>query len=178
MYFEGNSKTCEHPDSYDLDSQEIGSMCIDARAGRIFICPGSHKLTLIKQSTGNNIATGHDKYIEAVVEHIREQELEIRAPQLDQGDVLLWNSLTHQRLSRPRRLRSLALIDHLSRHPADHEVLQSHARRRPCRSTDVRGVQIHRPKDLSKRLNRFIQSQKPRFCSCSICSRISRSERP
>ena len=54
MYYEGNSATWEHQDSYYLDSEHFGSMAaawialedIDATAGRFFICPGSHKIDL------------------------------------------------------------------------------------------------------------------------------------
>ena len=71
MYFEGNSATWEHQDSYYLDSEKVGEMTaawlaleeIKADAGRFFICPESHKIEHGKQNINNNIADNHDKYI-------------------------------------------------------------------------------------------------------------------
>ena len=50
MYFEGNSVTWEHQDSYYLDDEITGTMIagwialedIECDAGRFFICPKSH----------------------------------------------------------------------------------------------------------------------------------------
>ena len=86
MYFEGNSATWEHQDSYYLDSQKIGEMTaawialedIAAKSGRFFICPKSHKLCAIEHGANNNIAENHEIYISSVVKKIRDLELEIR----------------------------------------------------------------------------------------------------
>jgi phytanoyl-CoA hydroxylase len=69
MYFEGNSATWEHQDSYYLDSEKVGEMCgawialedITATAGRFFVCPGSHRMRLADHSLYNNIAEHHDR---------------------------------------------------------------------------------------------------------------------
>ena len=61
MYFEGNSATWEHQDTYYLDAEKLGDMSaawvaledISAKAGRFFICPGSHKIELEKQNKRN-----------------------------------------------------------------------------------------------------------------------------
>ena len=54
MYFECNSATWEHQDTYYLDSEHLGSMTaawialedIGAKAGRFFVCSGSHHIDL------------------------------------------------------------------------------------------------------------------------------------
>ncbi len=102
MYFQGNSATWEHQDSYYLDSEKLGAMAaawialedIVASAGRFFVCPRSHQLDLGKQKVGNNIADNHEVYIQSVVAKICEKGLEIRAPLLNKGDVLFWNAWT------------------------------------------------------------------------------------
>jgi phytanoyl-CoA hydroxylase len=71
MYFEGNSATWEHQDSYYLDSETTGEMSaawialenISARAGRFFVCPRSNKLKLDDHNLYNNIAENHEGYI-------------------------------------------------------------------------------------------------------------------
>ncbi|MEL6722231.1 MAG: phytanoyl-CoA dioxygenase family protein [Pseudomonadota bacterium] len=86
MYFEGNSATWEHQDSYYLDSENIGTMTacwialenITATAGRFFVCPGSHRIDLGKQNSDTNIADHHDVYIKRVVEKIKRRGLETR----------------------------------------------------------------------------------------------------
>src|ERR1035441_3427250 len=104
MYFEGNSVTWEHQDSYYLDSEKIGEMVaawiaiedIAARAGRFFVCPGSHKLKLDEHGLENNIAEHHETYIQSVVNKIKQLNLEIRAPALEKGDVIFWNAINQQ----------------------------------------------------------------------------------
>lgn len=96
MYFEGNSATREHQDSYYLDSEKVGEMVaawiaiedIKPRAGRFFVCPGSHKLRLDDLGLINNIAEHHEDYISFVVKKVRDLNMEIRAPMLEKGDVL------------------------------------------------------------------------------------------
>src|SRR6202166_3487438 len=93
MYFEGNSATWEHQDSYYLDSEKVGEMTaawiaieeIAPRSGRFFICPGSHKVRLDEHGIMNNIAEHHEVYISSVVSKIRKLNLEIRAPALQKG---------------------------------------------------------------------------------------------
>lgn len=158
MYFEGNSATWEHQDTYYLDSENVGAMAaawlaledISAQAGRFFVCAGSHKIDLGLQSLSNNIADHHDEYIASVVEVIRERNLEIRAPKLDKGDVLIWNartihgSLDSQDLTRTRASVTLHAI------PAPDRFLQLQNRIVPLQVSVVNGVQVHRPKDQAR----------------------------
>lgn len=158
MYFEGNSATWEHQDTYYLDSEQVGAMTaawialedIGASAGRFFVCAGSHRIDMGLQSLANNIADHHDEYIESVVAAIRKSGLEIRAPKLDKGDVLLWNartmhgSLNSQDVNRTRQSVTLHAI------PSSHRFLQLQNRIVPLHIQVINGVKVHHPKDLSK----------------------------
>ena len=64
MYFEGNSVTWEHQDSYYLDDEIVGNMIagwialenINANAGRFFVCAKSHLDDVSEMTLENNIA--------------------------------------------------------------------------------------------------------------------------
>ena len=171
MYFEGNSATWEHQDTYYLNSENVGSMAavwiaiedIDARAGRFFVCPGSHKIDLGKQGLNNNIADHHEDYIQSVVARIRELGLEIRAPRLKKGDVLFWNSWTmHGSLNSEDTEHSRSSIT-CHAIPDSHRFLQFQNRIMPLDLDTVNGVRIHRPKNLARLSNRFIFSLETHF---------------
>jgi phytanoyl-CoA hydroxylase len=164
MYFEGNSATWEHQDSYYLDSEKVGEMAaawialedIAARAGRFFICPGSHKIRLEDHGAQNNIAEHHEVYISSVVERIKSLKLEIRAPILERGDVLFWNSLTiHGSLDSqdPRRSRSSVTCHAI---PSSRRFLQWQVRLKELRTDEIDGTHIFRPKDLGRATNRLV----------------------
>ena len=65
MYFEGNSATWEHQDSYYLDDEDTGSMLagwialenIKADAGRFFVCPKSHLFDYAEMDQSNIVTT-------------------------------------------------------------------------------------------------------------------------
>ncbi|MBO9711487.1 phytanoyl-CoA dioxygenase family protein [Sphingomonas sp.] len=164
MYFEGNSATWEHQDSYYLDSVNVGTMAaawvamedIHARAGRFFICPRSHKLQVAEHGFANNIADNHEEYIQSVVRKIRELGYEIRAPKLDKGDVLFWNAWTiHGSLDSQDAEHSRSSITaHMI--AARDNFLQLQMREHVLPTTEVNGVQVFRPKDLSSGANRSI----------------------
>lgn len=171
MYFEGNSATWEHQDTYYLDSEKVGSMVaawialedISASAGRFFVCVGSHRIDMGLQSWSNNIADHHDDYIESIVRRIREDALTIHAPKLDQGDVLLWNartihgSLDSQDMEHSRQSVTLHAI------PAEHRFLQLQNRIVPLKIRKVNGVCVHHPKDLTKANMRAVMFLESRF---------------
>ena len=164
MYFEGNSATWEHQDTYYLDSAEIGTMCaawiaierIDAGAGRFFVCPGSHHIRMNAHGLSNNIADNHDAYIESVVEVIKQKSLVIRAPALDKGDVLIWNSRTiHGSLnSQSEEFARSSITCHAI--PASHEFLQMQTRRMNVPTMEVNGVDVFAPKDQKRFKNRAV----------------------
>jgi len=173
MYFEGNSATWEHQDSYYLDSEKVGEMAaawiamesIAPRAGRFFICPGSHKIRLDQHTLENNIAEHHEVYISSVVEKIKGLRLEIRAPALEKGDVLFWNALTiHGSLDSqdPRHSRSSITCHAI---PSSRLFLSHQTRLSDVATDDVNGTRVFRPKDLSALRNRLVFQIESRFPS-------------
>jgi phytanoyl-CoA hydroxylase len=164
MYFEGNSATWEHQDSYYLDSERVGSMAaawlavedIAPQAGRFFICPGSHKIDLDRQSYQNNIADNHEVYIQSVVRKIRELGLGIRAPCLMKGDVLFWNAWTiHGSLDSQDAAHARSSIT-CHAIPESHRFLQHQTHIKKLDLSIVNGVSVHSPKDLARLRNRLI----------------------
>lgn len=164
MYFEGNSATWEHQDSYYLDSEKIGEMAaawiamedITAQAGRFFICPQSHKIRLEDHTLQNNVAEHHEVYISSVVNRIKTLNLQIRAPVLKKGDVLFWNSLTiHGSLDSqdPQHSRSSITCHAI---PRSHLFLSLQTRLLDVSTDEVNGTNVFRPKDLRALRNRLI----------------------
>ena len=173
MYFEGNSATWEHQDSYYLDSEQVGEMAaawiavepISARAGRFFICPQSHKIRLDEHTLENNVAEHHEVYISSVVEKVKRLRLEIRAPALEQGDVLFWNALTiHGSLnSQDSRHSRSSITCHAI--PSSRLFLALQTRLLDVSTDEVNETRIYRPKDLSSLRNRLIFQVETRFPS-------------
>jgi phytanoyl-CoA hydroxylase len=173
MYFEGNSATWEHQDSYYLDSEVPGEMCgawialedISASAGRFFICPKSHKLVVDDHNLSNNIAENHEQYKLSVSDMVRKNNLQIRAPILNKGDVLFWNSWTiHGSLDSQDADHSRSSIT-CHAIPRSRKYLQMHTRILDLRGDDIGGTEVHRPKDLMSLKNRlilFVESTFPR----------------
>ena len=172
MYFEGNSATWEHQDTYYLDSENMGTMVaawialedIEADAGRFFVCPTSHKIEMDKQSSLNNVTTKHDSYISDIVDHIKDGNFEIRAPKLDKGDVLLWNSRTiHGSLKSFSKSKSRSSITcHVI--PNRDKFLQFQSRASDLKCDEVNDVSVWRPKDqlvLKNRIILFVESRFP-----------------
>jgi len=164
MYFEGNSATWEHQDSYYLDSEIIGEMSaawiaiedITATAGRFFICPKSHKLSLDEHSLINNIAENHEGYISSVVQKIKDENLSIRAPILNKGDVLFWNSWTiHGSLNSTDAKNSRSSIT-CHAIPNNRMFLQLQTRRFSLVTEKINETHIFRPKDLALLKNKLI----------------------
>tara|TARA_B110000259_G_scaffold155795_1_gene177010 strand:+ start:938 stop:1939 length:1002 start_codon:yes stop_codon:yes gene_type:complete len=171
MYFEGNSATWEHQDSYYLDSEKVGEMTaawlaleeIKADAGRFFICPESHKIEHGKQNINNNIADNHDKYIKEIVSIIKSKNMEIKAPYMDAGDVLLWNSWTiHGSIDSQNTNFSRSSIT-LHAIPESHKFLQFHTRKMDLPTEDLGNSVIYRPKDQSKFKSRVVLNIESNF---------------
>ena len=164
MYFEGNSATWEHQDSYYLDSEKVGEMAaawiaieeIAPRSGRFFICPGSHKIRLNEHGLENNIAEHHEVYISSVVDKIKDLNLQIRAPVLEKGDVLFWNALTiHGSLNSQDPVRSRSSVT-CHAIPRSRQFLQWQVRLMDLATDEINGTHIYRPKDLNSLKNRLI----------------------
>ena len=171
MYFEGNSATWEHQDSYYLDSEKIGVMTagwlaleeIKAEAGRFFICPESHKIDLGRQNIENNIADNHDKYIKKVVSIIKSKNMPIKAPYMAAGDVLFWNSWTiHGSIDSQSKTFSRSSIT-MHAIPETHKFLQFHSRKIDVPTDDLGNSLIYRPKDQSKFKNKLVLAIESRF---------------
>ena len=174
MYFEGNSVTWEHQDSYYLDDEIVGNMIagwialenIKANAGRFFVCAKSHLDDISEMSMENNIADNHDAFIEKINKQIKEKKYKIYAPKLDCGDVLLWNSLTiHGSLDSQSKTNSRSSITfHAIRSSSKFFVLRNSFRNL---SADISSpFDIFRPKDQNKKINRLIfyfESRFPKF---------------
>lgn len=171
MYFEGNSATWEHQDSYYLDSEVPGEMVaawiamedIAPRAGRFFVCPGSHRIKLEEHGATNNIAEHHEVYISSVVEKIAALDLEIRAPALKKGDILFWNSWTiHGSLDSQDTLFSRSSIT-CHAIPASRRFLQHQYRLMDLKTESVGGTLIYRPKDLRLMRNKLVFALESHF---------------
>jgi phytanoyl-CoA hydroxylase len=158
MYFEGNPATQPHQDSYYLDASPIGTMTaawiacedIDAGAGRFYVCPGSHRLDLPRNAGDHNIAEHHDRYLTAVTDAMRDRPLEVRAPVMRTGDVLLWSALTvHGSLATATPdVSRRSFTAHLVADSAP--FLQWQHRTLTLDLTEVNGVRVHHPKDQSR----------------------------
>ena len=164
MFFEGNSVTGEHQDSYYLDDEIVGKMVagwvalenIEANAGRFFVCAKSHLDDISEMSMENNVADNHDAFIEKVNKQIKDKKYIIYAPKLDCGDVLLWNSLTiHGSLDSESKNNSRNSITfHSIRSSSKFFVLRNSLRN--LASDMSLPFNIFRPKDQNKKMNRLI----------------------
>jgi phytanoyl-CoA hydroxylase len=164
MFFEGNSATWEHQDSYYLDSENLGDMIgswialeeIKANAGRFFICPKSHLIDLGKQNSKTNIADSHDVYIKKVVELMREDNMEIRAPKLNKGDVLFWHAWTiHGSLKSDSKTHTRkSITNHVI--PNKDLFLQFQTRLFDLKTDKINDTYLFRPKDQAKLKSRIL----------------------
>lgn len=170
MYFEGNSATWEHQDTYYLDAENLGEMAaawialedISAKAGRFFICPGSHKIEIEKHNKATNIAENHEVYIKKIVDIMKDQEMEIRAPFLEAGDVLFWHAWTMHGSLKSEDVTSRSSIT-MHAIPASQKFQQLQSRIFEVPTDSVNGTKIWRPKDQAKIKNRLIMLVESRF---------------
>lgn len=172
MYFEGNSATWAHQDTYYLDSEHVGAMVaawialedIHAGAGRFFVYPRSHLLDVRKNGGGFDIAFHHDRYKALIVELIDRHGLELRAPALEAGDVLFWRAKTiHGSLAtlHTHRTRQSLTAHYI---PESHRFLQLQSRIKPLRLLEHNGIQVHCPKSQAlfrNRMTLFVESYLP-----------------
>jgi phytanoyl-CoA hydroxylase len=162
MYFDGNPATWPHQDTYYLDSSTIGRMAaawiavedIHPGAGRFFVYPGSHKIDVLKNSGGIDVAFHHDRYKKLIIDVIREHKLRCHAPALAKGDGLFWAAKTiHGSLQTvaPEHSRSSFTAHFI---PASTALLQFQSRLKPLRLQRINGVEVHCPKDQERAFNR------------------------
>lgn len=156
MYFEGNSKTWPHQDTYYLDSEQIGAMAaawyaledIQPGAGRFFVYPKSHLIDIRKNGGDFDVAFNHERYKSLVVDIIRKHDLACTAPALRRGDVLFWHSRTiHGSLeSRQPEFSRSSLTAHFI--PDSHRFLQFQSRIKNTHMREFKGWQVNHPKSL------------------------------
>jgi phytanoyl-CoA hydroxylase len=171
MYFEGNSETWPHQDTYYLDSETIGTMVgcwyaledIDAGAGRFFVIPGSHKIDMAKNGKDFDVAFNHGRYKQLVKDILLQQGVKFEAPFLQKGDVLFWNSKTiHGSLktNRPQFSRS-SLTSHFI--PASHRFLQFQSKIKALNLRNFEGMAFHCPKDMDRLSSRIVMGVETTF---------------
>jgi len=164
MYFEGNTATEEHQDSYFLDSDKIGVLTagwvaleeIKADAGRFFVIPKSNKIDIKKNQYYSNILSNHEKYIKEIISESDINTNEIRAPYLNKGDVLFWNSLTiHGSLNSHSKTNSRSSITFHAL-PIEHKFYHWHKHFIETPYDDLGNVVIYRRKNQSLLKNRIV----------------------
>jgi len=171
MYFEGNSETWPHQDTYYLDSETIGTMIgcwyaletINAGAGRFFVIPGSHKVDMRKNGKDIDFAFNHSRYKDLVRTILTEGNVEFKAPMLNKGDVLVWNSKTIHgslRTTRPQFSRSSLTAHYI---PASHRFLQFQTRIKALKLRKYEGMSFHCPKDMDLMSSRLVMAVETTF---------------
>ena len=152
------------PRYYYLDDEETGTMIagwlaledIKSDAGRFFVCPKSHLFDYAEMNLSNIITTNHQDYINSIVDIVKKNNFQIKAPKLDKGDILLWNALTiHGSLDSQSKFNSRSSITfHVIKSSSKFKVLRNISRKL---NFDTRfAFNIFRPKDLNKKRNKTI----------------------
>jgi len=168
MFFEAPAGTWAHQDSYYQDSASGLGQCvagwfaledIDAGSGRLYICPGSHRVVpVLRNEREYNFATGHAAYQRAVLAMIRLYGLSFTAPYLAAGDVLFWNSLTiHGSLPASRVGVSRASLTAHYLRDGD-AMLQFHSRIRGQATMTYNGMRIGLLHDQDRLFNRIVRT--------------------
>lgn len=171
MYFEGNSSTWAHQDTYYLDSTKIGGMTaawiavedIQPGAGRFYIYPGSHKIDMVKNGGDFDIAFNHSKYKNLILSIIKKYNLECRAPAMRKGDVLFWSAKTiHGSLeTRQPTYSRCSFTAHFI--PESTGFLQFQSIQKRLNLRKINALQVHHPKDQNSIRNQAIFQLETRF---------------
>jgi len=167
MFFEAPVGTWAHQDSYYQDSAAGLGRCVagwyaledvNAAAGRFYVCPRSHQtISVLRNAGALDFATSHERYKTAVVETMRQHELELRAPYMAKGDVLFWSSLTVHGSFAPsgRGVSRTSLTAHYL--PQEDEMLQFHTRVRKQETISVNGMPVAQLHNQDLRRNRLVR---------------------
>ena len=94
MFFDLNTETVGHQDYWYLDSVPGGHLMgawiacenIKKEAGRFFVLEGTHKLSFYEEGIS------HEIWLEKIKNFIDKNPRLLKAPKLNKGDLLLWNS--------------------------------------------------------------------------------------
>ena len=174
MYFEGNCATKEHQDSYFLDSDNIGALTaawialeeIKADAGRFYVINASHKIDFSHSKFYKDILSNHDEYIQDMISKSFSLGHKIKAPYLNKGDVLFWNSKTiHGSLDSQSTTNSRSSIT-LHGIPEKHKFLHWHKNFIETPVENLGNALIYRRKDQNLFKNRlifFVETQFPKL---------------
>jgi phytanoyl-CoA hydroxylase len=164
MYFEGNPSSWAHQDTYDLDAERIGGMTaawlaledIAPGAGRFYVYPKSHLVDMKMNGADFDPAFHRDRYKKLVIDVIRRNGLKCKAPALRQGDALFWSSRTmHGSLetTQPRHSRSSLTAHYI---PGSSRLLRFQSRIRSLTLSRIGGINVHRPRNLSRATRRMM----------------------
>ncbi|HET6518540.1 MAG TPA: phytanoyl-CoA dioxygenase family protein [Geminicoccaceae bacterium] len=102
MYFDGNQETWAHRDSHYIDAEQTGRMIgvwiaaedIHPGAGRFYVYARSHRTPTPPELALDQIDPNGREYKRRMAEFARASSLRLVAPELRQGDAILWSSLT------------------------------------------------------------------------------------
>ena len=102
MYFDGNQKTWAHRDSHYIDAQETGRMIgvwiaaedIHPGAGPFYVYARSHRTPTPPDLELDRIDPNGPEYKRRMATFAGGSALRLVAPELKQGDMILWSSLT------------------------------------------------------------------------------------
>lgn len=164
MFFQGNTATWAHQDTYYLDGEEIGSMVagwfaledIQPGAGRFYVYPRSHLIDIKKHGGDFDIAFNHQRYKGLIVNLLSKSDVECVAPALRKGDVLFWNSKTiHGSLptTQPEYSRSSFTGHYI---PESSRFLQFQSRFRGQKLKPYNGMLVHHPKSLDDPMRKAV----------------------
>ena len=173
IYFEGNTTTWEHQDSYYLDDEETGNLIgawlaledIQADAGRFFVCNKSHLYDYSSMDDTNIVTKNHNEYVKNIVKLAKENNFKLCAPKLDKGDILFWNSLTiHGSMESKNTLHSRSSITfHIIKSKSKFKVFRNILRN--LKYEKKFKFLIYRPKDQNKIINKAIYLIEKKFSS-------------
>ncbi len=102
MYFDGNQETWAHRDSHYIDAEQVGRMIgvwiaaedIHPGAGRFYVYARSHRAPTPPELALDRIDPNGQDYKRRMAEFADNSSLRLVAPELRQGDAILWSSLT------------------------------------------------------------------------------------
>lgn len=126
MCFEGNQQTHAHRDSHTIDAEQVGQMVgvwiaaedIHPGAGRFYVVEGSHRAVSPPELGLDQLHPNSLEYKQGMASWVQTCGLPVVAPVLNQGDILLFNSLTvHGSLptSHPERSRKSITCHYIPR---------------------------------------------------------------
>ncbi|MFO7629977.1 MAG: phytanoyl-CoA dioxygenase family protein [Prochlorococcaceae cyanobacterium] len=150
MCFEGNQQTHAHRDSHTIDAEQIGQMVgvwiaaedIHPGAGRFYVVEGSHKAVSPPELGLDQLHPNSPEYKQQMATWVQTCGLPVVAPVLNQGDILLFHSLTvHGSLptSNPERSRKSITCHYI---PLSQQPIWFRSTRSECEEIEVNGVPI------------------------------------